>query len=186
MGELRVRTLGATNKFLEGEMPASQQYQAGLDAYTEGKDPVVMQSDTHRIIAELIGSVPEQILRQRSSPDEWSVGEILAHLAEDELVSGWRYRQMVENSGCALSAFDQDEWARLGDYGTCNLSDSLQSFRLLREANLRMFSRLTADEWEAFGLHAERGKAIGTVIDAAEDRWLFVVMTPRGSRSGTG
>jgi hypothetical protein len=31
-------------------------------------------------------------------------------------------------------------------------------FRLLREANLRMFRRLTADEWERFGLHAEHGK----------------------------
>jgi hypothetical protein len=70
MGELRVRTLRATNKFLEVQMPASQQYQDGLDAYTEGKDPVAMQSDTHRILAELIGSVPEQVLRQRPSPDK--------------------------------------------------------------------------------------------------------------------
>ena len=87
-------------------MPASEQHQARLEAYTEGKDPVAMQSDTAKIIGELIGGVPEPALRQRPSPDKWSVGEILVHLAEDELVSSWRYRQMIERSGCELSAFD--------------------------------------------------------------------------------
>jgi hypothetical protein len=53
--------------------------------------------------------------------------EIIAHLAEDELVSSWRYRQMIENSGCALSGFDQDEWARLGDYVSWKPADALQS-----------------------------------------------------------
>lgn len=94
------------------------QYQADLEAYTSGKDPLVMQSYTPRMIANLIAGMPESPLRQRPVPDKWSVVEIIAHLAEDELVSSWRYRQMIENSGCALSGFDQDEWARLGDYAS--------------------------------------------------------------------
>ena len=31
-------------------------------------------------------------------------------------------------------------------------------FRLLREANLRMFSFLTPEEWECAGEHVERGR----------------------------
>lgn len=65
---------------------------------------------------------------------------------------------MIENSECALAAFDQDLWARLGNYAFWRLSEALQLFRLLREANVRMLSRLTADEWERSGWHAERGK----------------------------
>jgi hypothetical protein len=38
-------------------------------------------------------------------------------------------------------------------------------FRLLREANLRMLSRLTDDEWQRSGIHAERGRI--TVRDLA-------------------
>ena len=139
-------------------MPNLAEYAAKLETYTEDKDPLAMQSDAPRILAELIEGVPEQTLRQRPCPGKWSVGEIMGHLAEDEIASSWRYRQMIENSGCALSAFDQDEWARLGDYASWRPSDSLQLFRLLRAANLRMLSRLTADEWSRFGLHAERGK----------------------------
>jgi hypothetical protein len=146
-------------------MPNPAQYKAKLAAYTEGKDPLALQSNAPRIAAELIARVPEQALRLRPFPDKWSVGEIIAHLAEDELVSSWRYRQMIENSGCALPGFDQDEWARLGDYASWKPSDALDLFRLLREANLRMLNQLTSDEWERLGVHGERGKF--TVRDLA-------------------
>ena len=139
-------------------MPDSQQYQERLEAYTTGNDPVAMQSSALKIVEELIAGVPEQVLRQRPAPDKWSIVEILAHLADDELATSWRYRQMIEGSGCALAAFDQVEWARIGDYRTWDASDALHLFRLLREANLRMLKRLTGEEWERFGVHAERGK----------------------------
>ena len=89
---------------------------------------------------------------------KWSVRAILAHMAEDELVSSWRYRQMIENSGATLLGFDQDEWARLGDYESWNAREALEMFRLLREANLRMLDSLTAEEWQRHGIHAERGR----------------------------
>jgi len=139
-------------------MPNHIQYEANLGASTQGKIPLAIQSDAPRSIAELIAGVPEQALQERPLPDKWSVGEIIAHLAEDELVSSWRYRQMIEKSGCVLSAFDQDARARLGDYSSRKPWDSLLLFRLLREANLRMLNQLTANEWERFGFHAERGK----------------------------
>lgn len=124
-----------------------------------------MQSDTPRLVAELIAGISEQALQWRPLADKWSVGEIIAHLAEDELVASWRYRHMIESSGCSLPGFDQDVWARIGDYASWKPSDALQMFRLLREANLRMLERLNADEWERFGFHAERGRI--TVRDLA-------------------
>ncbi len=64
-----------------------------------------------------------------------------------------------------LAGFDQDEWARLGDYESWPARTALEMFRLLREANLRMFGRLTPDEWRRCGIHAERGRI--TVADLA-------------------
>ena len=140
-------------------------YRSRLDANSTGSDPLAMQAETLAILTEFVRGVPEQALRRRPHPDKWSVVEIIAHLAEDELVTSWRYRQMIENSGCPLAAFDQDEWARLGDYPSWSVPESLQMFRLLREANLRMCGRLTPDEWDRFGIHAERGKI--RVVDLA-------------------
>jgi hypothetical protein len=134
-----------------------EQYKSRLAGYVEGKNPVVLQREALRTIEGLISGVPTEVLRQRPAKDKWSVTEIIAHLAEDELVSSWRYRQMLEHETPALLDFNQDVWASLGQYNAWSPEDAFAMFRLLREANLRMFERLTASQWERDGIHAERG-----------------------------
>jgi DinB superfamily len=146
-------------------VPDATGYATRLLAYTEGKDPLAMQSDAPSILADLIRGVLPAKLTARPAPDKWSVGEILAHLAEDELTSSWRYRQMLEHSGIALAGFDQDLWAKLGKYSEWKPQESLEMFRLLREANLRLLGALSPDQWQCFGVHTERGKI--TVRDLA-------------------
>ena len=138
-------------------MASTTDYQSRLLAFTDGRDPIAMQQETPRLLAELIKGVARETLSVRPEPGKWSVNEILAHLAEDELTTSWRYRQMIESPGIALPGFDQDLWARLGDYRTWVAEDALQMFRLLREANVRMLARLTDQEWDAHGVHGERG-----------------------------
>lgn len=120
-------------------------------------DPIALQRDAPQILAVLIEGRTEEMLSRQPAPGKWSVRAIVAHMAEDELVSSWRYRQMIENSGAVLPGFDQDEWARLGDYESWTAREALEMFRLLREANLRMLGRLTPEEWQRHGTHAERG-----------------------------
>ena len=137
---------------------SSEQYTARLAAYVQGKDPIAMQRQAPSTLAQLIEGIAEAKLRLRPAPHKWSVTEILAHLAEDELTSSWRYRQMLEHEGPQLLGFDQDLWARLGDYGVWKACEALEMFRLLREANLRMFAELAPQQWQRHGVHAERGK----------------------------
>ncbi len=143
----------------------AEQYKARLAAYVKDKDPIAMQGDAPGTLARLIEGVSTERLKKSPAPDKWSICAILAHLAEDELVSSWRYRQMIENSGTALPGFDQNEWARLGDYDSWEPRQALEMFRLLREANFRMLTKLTPEEWQRFGMHSERGRM--TVKDLA-------------------
>jgi uncharacterized damage-inducible protein DinB len=140
-------------------------YGARLDAYVKDQDPIAMQRAAPQTLASMIEGAGDELLSRRPEPGKWSVRAILAHLAEDELVSSWRYRQMIEHNGATLLGFDQDEWARLGDYDSWTPREALEMFRLLREANLRMLARLTPDEWQRYGMHAERGRI--TVQDLA-------------------
>lgn len=136
----------------------ADQYRMRLASYVEGKDPIAMQREAHRSIARLIQDVTAARLKERPRPGKWSVTEILMHMADDELVSSWRYRQILEHDCPALAGFDQDMWQRLGAYSSSEPNDALQMFRLLREANLRMFERLSPEQWERAGIHEERGK----------------------------
>lgn len=132
-------------------------YKARILSYIEGKDPLEVQRKTPELLADMIVSVPEKQLLERSSPDKWSVAELLAHFADSEAVNTWRYRQMIEHDGGPLPGYDQELWHRLGDYPSRRPEESLMLFRLLREANLRTFARLTPEEWQRKGIHAERG-----------------------------
>jgi DinB superfamily len=129
------------------------------------KTPLVLQRETPEVLAALIANRSAEQLTSRPRPDKWSVGEILAHLAEDEIATAWRYRQMVEHSGIDLAGFDQDMWARIGDYRSRAPQDSLELFRLLRLANLQFLDQLTPEQWDCHGIHAERGRI--TVRDLA-------------------
>jgi hypothetical protein len=51
------------------------------------------------LLVQMLARGSSEQLTTRPSKDEWSIGEILAHLAEDELATAWRYRQMLEHSG---------------------------------------------------------------------------------------
>ena len=142
-----------------------EQYKTRIMAHVEGKDPVAVQRETPGALATLVEGLSADKLRERPAAGKWSVNTILAHLAEAEIGCSWRYRQMIERSGIALTPFDQNEWERLGDYDRWDAREALDMFRLLRQANLRMFDRLTPEEWERFGMHEERGRM--TVRDLA-------------------
>jgi len=146
-------------------MPDTAEYLARIRQSVQAKDPLALQKETAGILSALISAASEQLLQTRPRHDKWSVAEILAHLAEDEIATAWRYRQMVEHSGIELAGFDQDLWARLGSYGSRPPRESLELFRLLREANLQFLRQLAPEQWECFGIHAERGRI--TVRDLA-------------------
>lgn len=146
-------------------MPDTAEYLARIRGHAQSKDALELQRQTTAILAELVEKATHEQLAAQPGKDKWSVGEILAHLAEDEIASAWRYRQMVEHSGLQLEGFDQELWARLGDYASRVPRESLELFRLLRNANLQFLEKLTPEQWECFGIHAERGRM--TIRDLA-------------------
>jgi hypothetical protein len=137
---------------------AIEQYKARLMGYVAGKDPLALMRGTARLLAESIHAWPLESLRKPPEPGKWSVSEILAHLSETELVNAWRYRQMLEHSGSEIVPYDQDLWAKWGDYTSCDPKESLEQFRIIRDRNLKLLSRLKPEQWELYGMHKERGK----------------------------
>jgi len=146
-------------------MPDTAEYLARIRGLGQSEDPLELQRQTPEHIAALIAKATAEELHARPGRDKWSIGEILAHLAEDEIATAWRYRQMVEHNGIDLAGFDQDLWARLGDYPSRAPQESLELFRLLRTANLAFLRQLTPEQWQCCGIHAERGRI--TVRDLA-------------------
>jgi hypothetical protein len=126
-----------------------------LDAL-QGRDPLAVLESTPDAIASCIAGRSPDRLHARPSPDKWSVAEVLAHLAEGEIVIGFRIRLILGANATPIQPFDQDAWAVR--YAAMPASQSLELFRVVRAANVALLRSLTAAQWEQYGMHAERGQ----------------------------
>lgn len=123
-----------------------------------GKDPLETQTATPKALAKLIKGASPSKLRKRPAPGKWSVGEILAHLADAEIIVGWRLRAILAGPGTPIQAYDQDALAAARNYAKHDPPKSLEQFRAIRDANLALYRSLTPEQWNYFGKHAERGE----------------------------
>lgn len=135
-----------------------QQYTQRMLGNIEGKEPLAVQRQTAGKLARLIRGLSKKQLARKPAPGKWSIAEILAHLADAEIVGAWRMRHIIGNSGQPIQAFDQNIWASTFDYAKRDAAKSLEAFRVLRENNLAMLKALPKELWENYGMHQERGK----------------------------
>jgi hypothetical protein len=136
----------------------AQQYIQRILENLEGQEPLKVQAATAKKIEKLLKRVPPAKLRKRPAPDKWSITEIVTHLADTEMVGGYRMRMILATPGTPIAAFDQDVWVTSGHYDKRDARKSLEHFRALREANLALLKTLTPEQWKHHGIHAERGQ----------------------------
>ncbi|MBZ5598415.1 MAG: DinB family protein [Acidobacteriia bacterium] len=141
-----------------------QQYTQRILGYSEGKQPLRVQQATARKLSALTRRLNKKQLTRRPAPGKWSIAEILAHLADAELVGGWRLRLILGSSGTPIQAFDQEVWAQTFNYSRRNPKASLEMFRVLRENNVALLKSVPKGLWDNYGMHAERGKETITHI----------------------
>ncbi len=134
-----------------------QQYTQRILGHSQGKDPLRLLGATPAKLAALIKGKNKKQLSRRPAPDKWSVGEIVAHLADTEIVTGWRLRQILSTNASPIQAYDQEAWAKAFNYARRDPRQSVEDFRVLRAGNLRLLKSVPRKSWENYGVHQERG-----------------------------
>jgi hypothetical protein len=135
-----------------------QEYTARLLALSAGADPFEVLSTTPATIARLIAGRSAAELRRSSGADRWSVAQIVAHLADSEIVFAYRVRMILASPGVAIQAYDQDAWSRAQRAESSDPQRSLALFTAIRDSMLPLLRRLGAEELDRYGIHAERGQ----------------------------
>jgi len=92
-----------------------------------------------------------------TAPGKWSIRQIIAHLADAELVGAHRLRQVIAEDHPTLIAFDQDAWTRNLDYARRKPKTSLETFRRIRAENYELLKELPESAYERTGNHSENG-----------------------------
>jgi hypothetical protein len=92
------------------------------------------------------------------APGKWSARQIMAHLADAEVVCAHRCRQIAAEDNPTLIAFDQELWARNLNYAGRKPKQSLETFRRLRAENCELLRALPESAFERAGTHTEAGR----------------------------
>ena len=91
---------------------------------------------------------------------KWTIRQIMAHLADAELVGAHRLRSVIAEENPTLTAYDQDAWTRNLDYGRRKPTQSLETFRRLRAENYELLKELPESVFERTGSHTEDPPAV--------------------------
>jgi hypothetical protein len=122
------------------------------------RDPVAVLRQTPADLDRLLGSVAPAALTSPEAPGKWSVRDVMQHLADSELVGGFRLRMILAQERPPLAGYDQDLWATRLRYTEVPIADAREQFGVLRRTNLRLWSNLTAADLLRVGVHGERGE----------------------------
>ncbi|RKP54062.1 DinB family protein [Cohnella endophytica] len=108
---------------------------------------------TYEQLHQAIEGLSEDQLRWKPSEKQWSVTEVLTHLADHNIVVSFRLREILSGSEVRLPAFGQDSWVAGQKANEGNASDVLGIFRSLLIYNSLTFRRLTAEDWNKTGVN---------------------------------
>jgi len=121
-------------------------------------DPVEAMAEAPDRLRRLVRGLTDRQLSTKPAPGKWSIKEIIAHLADGEVILGSRYRFIAAHDRPAIQGYDQDAFAaKLGPLNA-KAADLIDDFAMVRAANLGLLERLPDEAWERVGLHSERGE----------------------------
>ncbi|HJX91061.1 MAG TPA: DinB family protein [Pyrinomonadaceae bacterium] len=103
-------------------------------------------------LAELIDDLPQDSVRLRPAPDEFSVVENVCHLRDIEL-DGYsiRIQRLLTENHPGLSDIDGARLAVEREYNNQDLQEALMTFTRARQANVSSLSKASDSEFDREG-----------------------------------
>src|SRR5216683_2281921 len=120
-----------------------------------------------RQIAAAVSGLSDKTLRYKPAPNRWSILEILGHLADIEIVYGYRMRQILADKKPVIAPIDQDDWARNLGYMETPPAELVALYGLNRHANVQLLRRLKPGDLEKSAFHPELNRNV-TVAEMIE------------------
>jgi hypothetical protein len=142
-----------------------QAYVANLFAVLGAREPFEVLRGTPTALRHAVSGLSAPQASRAEAPGKWSVRQVVQHLADAELVGGFRFRMMLAHDSPALPGYDQDAWAERLRYQDSDWAAALEDFAALRAANLRLLTEATPADFERCMVHSERGnESLGYMI----------------------
>ena len=132
-------------------MSALNPYETCLD----GRPVTEILEATPATLEGLLETIGPAQSTQSPAPGKWSAAEIIAHLADCEVVFAFRLRQTLAEENYTIQPFDQEKWS--AQYGGIPAAEALGVFKAMRLWNLQLLRNVGPAAAGRIVTHPERG-----------------------------
>jgi uncharacterized damage-inducible protein DinB len=136
----------------------AKEYTAAIIGLVGDRDAMDVLTSTESGLRRAVAGMPAADWARPEAEGKWSVAQVVQHLADSDLVWGWRLRMVLAHDRPTITGYDQDRWADRLRYDLAHVDEAIEQFRVLRGGNLRLLARATPQDLQRIGVHSERGE----------------------------
>lgn len=124
---------------------------------TERQQKIESYGSAHAKLVEALQQFPQEMWQFRTAPEDWTIHEIIVHIADSEVNSYIRCRRFVAEPEKSLMAYNEERWAKALDYHSQSTDDALALFKWLRGNTYSLIKSLPESTWTNSVHHPENG-----------------------------
>ena len=121
----------------------------------ERNEKIELYGRGFELLKAALAEVPAEAMKFKPEPKEWSVHEIIIHIADSETNAALRARKLIVEPGGMLMGYDQDKWANELNYHEQNLEDALDATRVARKTTYELLKRQPEEVFDHSIIHPE-------------------------------
>jgi len=119
-----------------GAPEQARQYTTAILDLLGNRDPMEVLRQTPAALARASAGLSREAVARPEAPRKWSVGAVLQHLADSDIVWAYRMRMVLAHDRPRITGYDQDLWATRLHYDDTDPTLALEQFRVVRQSNL--------------------------------------------------
>jgi hypothetical protein len=134
--------------------PRSSEYapaEGGYVALVPEDDIMTVLEEQLAELLALLRPVSEDQGNVRHPPYTWSIKEVVGHLTDGERIFGCRALRFARGDATPLPGFDENTYARAGNFDRCRLGELVEEFEFVRRSHLWLFRHLPEAAWMRIG-----------------------------------
>jgi hypothetical protein len=102
-----------------------------------------------------LAAIPKDAWKFKPAPNEWSIHELIVHMADSESNSALRARLLAAEPGRPIMAYDQDKWSDVLRYHDQDPEAALQVVKYARLTTYQLLKLLPEEVFEHTVVHSE-------------------------------
>jgi hypothetical protein len=126
--------------------------------HEERQTLIARYADGYDEVMRSLEGFPAESLPARLIPGKWTAREIVHHLADSEMTSALRLRQLLDHDSPVIEGYDQDKRATRLKYNERDLAPAFEALRGARATTVQVIALMTEDDWQRAGTHTESGR----------------------------